>query len=197
MGDGMVSLILDVIGLAQNGCMMTSNAQDHKVAIANNFTQDRLSTEDAWLIVDPGDGSRGAFLLSKVARLEEFKFEQIETSGTGFVVQYRDQIMPLVSLSANSPLDYLDAESNVNVQVVVYSIGNQNFGIVVGKIVDIVYHAIDDENIAHPAKSQIIQGKVTNVIDLDEFVQMSCPDLYHAADAIGCDSDSLNEPAYA
>lgn len=195
MGDGMVSLILDVIGLAQNGCMLTTNAQDHKVAIANNFTQDRLSTEDAWLIVDPGDGSRGAFLLSKVARLEEFKFEQIETSGSGFVVQYRDQIMPLVSLSANSPLDYLDGESNVNIQVVVYSTGNQNFGIVVGKIVDIVYHAIDDENIAQTAKSQIIQGKVTNVIDLDEFVQMSCPDLYFAAESTGCDSDLSHEPA--
>lgn len=87
MGDGAVALILDMLGLAQKGNVLTEH-RDRALAEGASSSRDRSSDLQSMLIVDPGDGSRAAIDLSTVARLEEFSESQIERSGHGEVVQY-------------------------------------------------------------------------------------------------------------
>lgn len=169
MGDGTISLILDVIGLAQQGRVLNEHRDrsQSNTATVNAATGNRQS----WLIVDPGDGSQAAISLGEIARLEEFPLTAIEHSGSDEVVQYRGRILPLFRLTTGS---YDSAsEQKTSVPVVVYQSAGKQVGIVVGHIIDIVEHIVetnsDDPSIV-PSESQIISGRVTRVIDLGALV---------------------------
>ncbi len=87
MGDGTISLILDVVGIAQQGRVLNELRDYNK---ANESSQAAAqSHRQSWLVVDPGDGSQAAIELATVARLEEFAINSIERSGRDEVVQYR------------------------------------------------------------------------------------------------------------
>jgi two-component system chemotaxis sensor kinase CheA len=169
MGDGTISLILDVIGLAQQGRVLNEHRDrsQSNTATVNAATGNRQS----WLIVDPGDGSQAAISLGEIARLEEFPLTAIEHSGSDEVVQYRGHILPLFRLTTGS---YGSAsEQKTSVPVVVYQSAGKQVGIVVGHIIDIVEHIVEtnsDDPSLIPSESQIISGRVTRVIDLGALV---------------------------
>jgi len=164
MGDGTVALILDVIGLARQGHVLTEHGGPaiHEM----NNKGERSQSQRSYLIVDPGDGSRAAIPLSSVARLEEFKADQIERSGHQAVVQYRDEIMPLISLDGG----YGGGCGDGAMSVVVFRAAERNFGVMVGKIVDIVEHDAAGNGPMIAGTPQIIGGRVTQVIDLMQLV---------------------------
>ena len=169
MGDGSVSLILDVHGLAAQGNVITEHS-DATVEAARLLTGEHSGERTSWLVVDAGYDTRAAIRLDTVARLEEFSPENIEHGATGQVVQYRGQIMPLVPLNGS-----FDAGTEAEtLQVVVYNCGTKSVGVVVGKIIDVVDEVLaeDQEN-----NTQIIAGRVTQVVDLDSFVRESVPGL--------------------
>lgn len=159
MGDGTVSLILDVLGIAKQSHVFSEHAR--RPFLESELVQDEdSSVQDSYLVVDPGDNSRAAIRLSTVARLEEFSPDEIEFSGNRQVIQYRGDIMPLVSLSHGAPP--ADGE---RVSLVVYNTGDTNVGVVVGKVIDIVSQAgvtVGKEGAA------IVAGRVTKVLDLSE-----------------------------
>ncbi|MCX7421898.1 MAG: chemotaxis protein CheA, partial [Planctomycetia bacterium] len=179
MGDGTVSLILDVIGLAQQGQVLNEH-RDH--SNANADSSNATSNErQSWLVVDPGDGSQAAIDLGTVARLEEFQLSTIEHSGRDEVVQYRDRILPLLRLSTGFQQtsygndEAFGTKTKDSMSVVVYQHEGRQVGIVVGQIVDIVEHALRfddgaDPNNVVPPPSQVINGRVTQIIDLGALV---------------------------
>lgn len=181
MGDGSVSLILDVNGLAANGHVLTEQ-HDCSLSDANVGVIDSQSSQSSWLLVDPGDGSHAAIPLASVERLEEFSADQIETASGHQVVQYRGQIMPLVPLQGGS---YFSPAETGLLQVVVFAYGHQCVGIVVGRILDVV----DGSGMAGDggpsgAKTRVISGRVTSLINLEDFVINSMPmlaDIFTAA----------------
>ena len=144
-------------------------------------TNDVRSDQASWLLVDPGDGSHAAVRLSSVERLEEFSREQIETASGHQVVQYRGQIMPLVSLSGGY---YSGAECDM-LQVVVYAKGLQCVGIIVGRILDVVDDSdAGNESAQSGMKTRVISGRVTSLVDLEEVVLNCMPmlsDVFSAA----------------
>lgn len=156
MGDGTVSLILDVIGIARQGHVVNEHVTKTLVE-ANKREVEHSSDLDSYLIVAPQDDSRAAIRLSTVARLEEIDANSIERDGHQQVVQYRDEIMPLVSLAEYGQVDATDGK----VSLVVYNANGKNVGVVVGRIVDIVKHAESDNK-----ETQIIEGRVTRIVDL-------------------------------
>ncbi len=91
MGDGTVSLILDVLGIAQQAHVLSEHA-NRQFVDANSRKSDQNRNGESWLIVDPKDGTRAAIPLSLVSRLEEIKAECIERTGRQQVVQYRGHI---------------------------------------------------------------------------------------------------------
>ncbi|MCA9169253.1 MAG: chemotaxis protein CheW, partial [Planctomycetales bacterium] len=167
MGDGSVSLILDVNGLAAHGHVLTEQ-HDYSQHADGSLSGDTHFKQTTWLLVDPGDGSHAAIRLASVERLEEFSGEQVEMAAGRQVVQYRGQIMPLIALNGGGY--YPEGEGDV-LQVVVYAKDDQCVGIIVGRILDVVDESNMLDDCAHRgSKTRVISGRVTTLINLEDVV---------------------------
>jgi len=177
MGDGSVALILDVLGIAQRGSILSERHDQALRGSGGDLASDSNASTEPLLVVDPGDGSPVAVRLSTVARLEEFRKTDIERSGHLEVVQYRGDIMPLIHLQSSG---YgMDArEESARIPVVVFTSGDQSVGIVVGRVIDIVQHALADDSEGLVPGSHVISGRVTELLDLEEFVRSTMPQVF-------------------
>jgi two-component system, chemotaxis family, sensor kinase CheA len=177
MGDGRVALILDVLGLAKQAQVISGareQARRDKPVSNAGPTADR----HAVLVFATREGGRMAVPLTAVYRLEEFPRQSLERAGTRDVVQYRNEILPLVDVSSvlgerrRYPRDSSE-HSLVNpavVQVVVHARGDRRIGLVVERIVDIVEETLDTRSEAtRPGVlfSAVVQGRVTEFLDID------------------------------
>ena len=177
MGDGSVALILDVLGVAQRGSILAELHDQALRGSGGKLSGEAAATTEPLLVVDPGDGSPVAVRLSAVARLEEFKQTDIERSGHSEVVQYRGHIMPLIHLQTSGYGMDTGSESG-RVPVVVFTSGEQSVGIVVGRVIDIVQHALTDDSDGLVPGSHVISGRVTELLDLEEFVRSTMPQVF-------------------
>ncbi len=169
MGDGTVALILDVMGVAQKASIVSGSKDRGVLDNASHNKADQIQRQTLLLFLAAGD-RRMAIPLSTVARLEEFNRSSIETAGGASVVQYRGQIMPLVSLSEIlSGRPEMHPASDL-IQVVVYSNQETSYGLVVDRILDIVEEAVVVQRM-RPRRgvlgTVVIQDKVTEMLDLD------------------------------
>ncbi len=174
MGDGGVSLILDVFGLAQHARVLNtaSDATSALSQASGTTTHTDAAARQTLLIFSLGKNHRLAMPLSSVGRLEKFKSSQVEREGHRQVVQYRGQIMPLLHLSGLLGLS--TEESRSELPVVVYSTEGRNLGLVVGQVEDIIEEAITLQNQRQRPGilgSAVIQGRVTELLDVPALVQ--------------------------
>ena len=172
MGDGKVALILDVMGIAQAG-RVSGEGRDQK---QNNTEKEQKQTSgdrQTLLLVQVGENRRMAVPLDLVARLEEFAGDTVEFASGQPVVQYRDQILPLVDLPQMfSGIQALDGQSRP-LQVIVHNGPQGGVGFVVDRILDIV-----EEDVSVRRKSTVhgllgsvvIQQKVTDLLDVETLV---------------------------
>ena len=129
-----------------------------------------------------------ALPLSRVTRLEKFQCSAIEKTGPYDVVQYWGQVMPLIHLSKclaaaetwSSPTATDDSQRD-NLEVVVLTMQSRSIGLVVNRIFDTVEDVFDIQ----PIRSRegvlgtvVVQGKVTELLDLDEIIEMANPALF-------------------
>ena len=171
MGDGRVALILDVLGCAQEAGVIATHG-DRQRAEREQAAADAAAADDrqSLLIVGVGTDTQAAVPLSQVARLDEFPMTAIEQAGGARMVQYRDEIVPLVDLaevvSGGMPLMGDDKSS---VSVVVSKYGSRSIGLIVDRILDIVETSLDLDSVARRhgvLGTTVVQGKVTEVVDL-------------------------------
>lgn len=90
LGDGQPTLILDVVAVA--------GTDGGVVAEAEAVSGDAIAASSLLLATAP-DGGRLAVRIGHVRRLEIFRPEQIELAGELEVVQYRNEILPLVRVA--------------------------------------------------------------------------------------------------
>ena len=187
MGDGRVALILDVLGVAQASNVVAENRErsmadkEARVAAASDGKQ-------TMLLFQCGLHGRMAMDLSLVARLEEFKPENLEKTGDRQVVQYRSQIMPLIRVSDFMGTGH-DEKSSGNsdgseaIQVVVYSEQGRSVGLVVDRIIDIVEETIVLQQPSPRAGvlgSAVIQQRVTDLLDVHGLVRAANPTFFES-----------------
>lgn len=163
MGDGTVSLILDVLGIAQQSHVLGINGTRNMIDNSSSHGE-HARHGDSWLIVDPLDGTRAAIPLSTIARLEEIRTDSIEKTGRQQVVQYRGQIMPLISLNE---FGQVEPDEHGSISLVVYNDGHRNVGVVVGRIVDIVSESNEPIH-EGTGDTRIIAGRVTRIVNLEQ-----------------------------
>ena len=184
MGDGKVALILDVHGIAQKTHM--TEAQEKAILADENSRKESSEPPQQLLVFQGPDCRRMAIHLSRVCRLEEFPRHLLERVGKQNVVQYRNQIMPVMYLSAVFGSDSESADLTPNglgerspaaddkLPLVVVSIGSEHqVGLVVDRILDIVEQAIDIKGAATQAGISycaVIQGQVTEILDVDSVI---------------------------
>jgi two-component system chemotaxis sensor kinase CheA len=191
MGDGRVALILDVMGLAQRAKVLS----DMRVRTISEAppAPEPVRERRSILLFATADGSRMAMPLSSVARLEEFPRSALEKVGSRHVVQYRDEILPLIDIAralrpkrngesrrgSNGTLKH--AEASDTIQVVVHSAGERRVGLVVGRILDVVedtFTARTGSNRPNVLFTAVIQERVTEFLDVDGMMRAAAPDLF-------------------
>ncbi len=170
MGDGTVALILDVMGVAV-ASDLTAELRDHQsIGMIKDTTQDSGEIQTL-LVVDLGDTRRFALPTSMVARLEKVASTSIEMTDGREVIQYRDEILPIVRLaSVFGGNDCVDPDTG-EVQIIVYSEGDFSCGFAVNRIVDIVETELRlQQNNSHHNENllgtTVIQNRVTDVLNL-------------------------------
>ena len=178
MGDGMVALILDVLGVAQRGGIIPET-QVRAVTTAFSETKETSTAKQTFLVFAGPDDARMAVPLEALARLEKFSAAQVERSGTESAIQYRGKILPLVYLSAaleerREKSRYFEAgrtdAAAETIQVLVCNHDGRAVGLVVERIVDIIE---DRAEVRSPATREgvlyaaVIQERVTEILDLE------------------------------
>jgi two-component system chemotaxis sensor kinase CheA len=180
MGDGAVALILDVIGVAQRAGVL-SEIREHGAALQDDGA-DEEGERKTLLLFAVGEGSRLGMPLEMVARLEEFEPERVEQAGTQQVVQYRDELLPLIQVShvlggyAPRP-----READEKLQVVVYTKNGRSVGLLVDDIVDIVHETITvkrESDRPGLLGSAVIQGRVTDLVDAEGVIRAADPSFF-------------------
>lgn len=166
MGDGQVALILDVVGLARKAEITKKDGivggRDRLVADDNTATDLRQM-----FVFEIGTNKRAAVPLEHVYRLEEFSSDKLEYAGNQLVTQYREGILPLVDLRSFFGGAEISREDIA--QAFVYCHDGKFAGFLIGSIVDIVEQRIAMEAPYRKSGilgSSIIQGKVTDILDL-------------------------------
>lgn len=185
MGDGTVALILDVFGLGTRAHAMGKNRDGKKAQAAVAAGE---AKEPMLLFQSPDDGRMG-ILLSQVVRLEEMDASKVECAGDVEVIQYRGEILPLVRVFQVLPERRRNPRNpDAGVQpdvlpVVVHRHGGRHVGLVVGKILDTVEESLKLQRAAGRAGIKgciVLNGKVTEILDVESIVRTVVPDFYKA-----------------
>lgn len=169
MGDGHVALILDTFRIAQRANVV-SESRERSRALAEVRTTQNAVRETLLLFMS--GPNRMALPLEQVHRLEEFPRRSLEQAGDDVVVQYRGEIMPLVSLTtlfATHETVGAPTPQSDTVQVVVHRHGERFIGFLVDRIVDIVDEDVSTRGL-NPRRgvraTAVVHGKVTEILDV-------------------------------
>ncbi len=163
LGDGSVIMIVDPNGVG--GIIGTLSEGDIRhSALGNRLLGDAPEAKTSLLVFRAGSDSYKAVPLGLVTRLEEVPVEKIEQAASGFMLQYRGRLMPLVAANNEVVL----RESGVQ-PILVFSRGTRATGMIVDEIVDIVQDRLEIEQASHKSGcigSAIVRGRATDIVDV-------------------------------
>jgi two-component system, chemotaxis family, sensor kinase CheA len=181
LGDGSVALILDIPALAQRANVLRAGRELARGA-ADHTDDDRPETRETLLVASVGQDRRIAIPLALVTRLEEFPAASIEHVGSRALVQYRDEILPLVHLAPVLDGGGTRGEDDV-VAVVVCVTRGRSVGLVVDAILDIVEGGSPgraDPVGVGPIGTAVVQDRITELLDVEQTVRAADPRFYDA-----------------
>jgi len=182
LGDGSVIMIIDPNGIAQalGRTKALAQADAAEVDEAEDAKAEDLTS---LLVFRAGSPQPKAVPLSLVARLEEIDCRRIEVSDGRHLVQYRDQLMPLLCIDAHAGIKQEGAQP-----ILVFSDGGRSMGLVVDEIVDIVEERLDIE-VASDRPGilgyAVVKGSATEIIDVGHFLPQAFEDWFRRRDKSG------------
>ena len=119
------------------------------------------------------DDRRAAIPLGEIERLEEVRLDDVETTGSQPVIQYRGQVMSLLR-SGDCSLSALGSDGLL--RIVVKRIGHKYVGLTVRRILDVwrAEQALDASQSRPGVRGiTVLQRQITDVIDIDQLAQMA------------------------
>ncbi len=174
LGDGAVIMIIDPNGIAK--ALGTSVAATHQIADENAAMRANAAEQlTSLLVFRAGSTQPKAVPLGLVTRLEEIAADKIELSNGRYMVQYRDQLMPLVLMTG------VDVRSSGAQPILVFADDGRSMGLVVDEIIDIVEERLNIEVAGGEVGilgSAVIKGQATEVIDVGHFLPMAFADWF-------------------
>jgi two-component system, chemotaxis family, sensor kinase CheA len=180
LGDGTVIMIVDPNGVAQALGRATPVARADQAELDDGEDADNEDLTPL-LVFRAGSQQPKAVLLSLVSRLEEIDCRQIENSDGRYLVQYRDQLMPLLRIDTQTALKQDGAQP-----ILVFSDHGRSMGLLVDEIVDIVEQRLD---IAVASERPgllgyaVVKGSATEIIDVGHFLPQAFADWFRRPDA--------------
>jgi len=180
LGDGSVIMIIDPNGVAQ---ALGRAAQAATAAAPDQKESEEVANEDkvSLLVFRAGSQQPKAVPLSLVTRLEEIDCRRIEISDGRHLVQYRDQLMPLLRIDGATTLKNEGAQP-----ILVFSDRGRSMGLVVDEIVDIVEDRLDIEvtsNRPGLLGFAVVKGLTTEIVDVGHFLPQAFEDWFRCRDA--------------
>jgi two-component system chemotaxis sensor kinase CheA len=187
LGDGTVTLIIDVVGLANRSGVTATQKQ--QLLIENAIKdQDQVSDRQAILLFEGPGGDRMGIPLSIAFRLEEILCSAVEKVGNQYVVQSYGKILPLIDLhkvfSHSSEKDLCDrtkATVAETLQIVIVSPSSElSVGLVVERILDIVEEPLTITGVSsRPGVllCAVFQGQITEILDIEAVIRIANPHL--------------------
>src|SRR5262249_20281268 len=173
LGDGSVIMIIDPNGVAQT----LGNTVATQVAVESDGGDSSVSEKNTSLLVfRAGSAQPKAVPLSLITRLEEIDAQKIELSNGRHMVQYRGNLMPLITMSENVRVKGEGAQP-----LLVFSDGSRSMALVVDEIVDIVDDKLDIQvGSDNPGVlgSAIVRGHATEIIDVGHFLPLAFEDWF-------------------
>ncbi|HVX78308.1 MAG TPA: hybrid sensor histidine kinase/response regulator [Bradyrhizobium sp.] len=174
LGDGAVIMIIDPNGVAK--ALGTSVGASHEIADENAASRGVGAEQlTSLLVFRAGSTQPKAVPLSLVTRLEEITTDKIELSNGRYMVQYRDQLMPLVQMAG------VNVATSGSQPILVFADDGRSMGLVVDEIIDIVEERLNIEvagNQEGILGSAVIKGQATEVIDVGYFLPMAFADWF-------------------
>ncbi|AMA56138.1 hybrid sensor histidine kinase/response regulator [Bradyrhizobium sp. CCGE-LA001] len=174
LGDGAVIMIIDPNGIAKALGAAGSSAHDmgdengaHHIGAGEQTT--------SLLVFRAGSSQPKAVPLGLVTRLEELPADKIEFSNGRYMVQYREQLMPLVAMEG------VTIASQGAQPILVFADDGRSMGLVVDEIIDIVEERLNIEvggSASGILGSAVIKGQATEVIDVGHFLPMAFADWF-------------------
>jgi two-component system chemotaxis sensor kinase CheA len=206
MGDGKVALILDVLGLAQKANVV-SGVRERALTEKSTTAVETGVERQTVLLFATRDGGRMAIPLALVSRLEEFPRTAIERVGPQQVVQYREEILPLLRVAqllgqarrgqkanglpngrhqrGSAARSSSHPTESASVQVVVLACKGQRVGLVVDQILDIAQEEIVSRSAAHRPGvlfTAVVQARVTEFLDVERILAEVSPEVLEQAE---------------
>jgi two-component system, chemotaxis family, sensor kinase CheA len=174
LGDGAVIMIIDPNGVAK--ALGTSVVASHEIADENAALRASAAEQlTSLLVFRAGSSQPKAVPLGLVTRLEEITTDKIELSNGRYMVQYRDQLMPLVQMAG------VNVQTSGAQPILVFADDGRSMGLVVDEIIDIVEERLNIEvagNQEGILGSAVIKGQATEVIDVGHFLPMAFADWF-------------------
>ena len=164
VGSEQIVLILDVEGVAERAEL----SKETTVEELDEQTE-LIDSDTIRLLLFEHKGTQKAVPLDLVSRLEEFDRDQLEQIDDDYVIQYRNQVLPLIPYQ-----DGILERLNERIPVLVLDDGEKFVGIIVEGFNDVVEQALDSNNLSAKAgvmSVEIINSKATEIIDLNWFYQ--------------------------
>ncbi len=174
LGDGAVIMIIDPNGIAK--ALGASGSASHEIADENAAMRASAAEQlTSLLVFRAGSDQPKAVPLGLVTRLEEIAADKIELSNGRYMVQYREQLMPLVQMNGVS------VQTTGAQPILVFADDGRSMGLVVDEIIDIVEERLHIE-VAGSSDgilgSAVIKGQATEVIDVGHFLPMAFADWF-------------------
>jgi len=174
LGDGAVIMIIDPNGIAK---ALGASGAAHQQLAEENAAHHASSSEQmtSLLVFRAGSTQPKAVPLALVTRLEEIAADKIELSNGRYMVQYRDQLMPLVQMEG------VEVRSSGSQPILVFADDKRSMGLVVDEIIDIVEERLNIEVAGSKGGilgSAVIKGQATEVIDVGYFLPMAVADWF-------------------
>jgi two-component system, chemotaxis family, sensor kinase CheA len=174
LGDGKVIMILDPNSLSNAAGQIGSG---HSNAANDDANDPAVNGAMAsFLLFRAGDNELKAVPLELVSRIENFETTTIEHVGGRQVVQYREQLMPLVPFAVDHQW-----KDHGQQEVLVFSDNGRSMGLAVGEVVDIVRDRMAIElSSDHPGLlgSAVIAGKAVDVVDVSHYLKLAFADWF-------------------
>jgi len=174
LGDGAVIMIIDPNGIAK--ALGTSVEGSHEIADENAALRANAAEQlTSLLVFRAGSTQPKAVPLGLVTRLEEIAADKIELSNGRYMVQYRDQLMPLVQMNG------VGVGTSGTQPILVFADDGRSMGLVVDEIIDIVEEQLHIEVAGSEEGilgSAVIKGQATEVIDVGHFLPMAFADWF-------------------
>jgi two-component system, chemotaxis family, sensor kinase CheA len=181
LGDGSVIMIVDPNGIAQALGRAAQVARDVRPELEES---EEAAAEDtvSLLVFRAGSHQPKAVPLSLVTRLEEIDCRKIEVSDGRHLVQYRDQLMPLLRIDTQSDLKREGAQP-----ILVFSDHGRSMGLVVDEIIDIVEDRLNIEVASERPGVlgyAVIKGNATEILDIGHFLPQAFTDWFRRRDVL-------------